>query len=102
MTLASTPARIERHIFIDRAYHWLMDVSVLILLVTAFLPILGTKSEWVGIQWVTGPVLTAIVLFHIIRASFWQRFSAMVPDGQDLAQPFAKPGKYSVAQKLYH
>jgi formate dehydrogenase subunit gamma len=102
MTLASTPARIERHKFIDRAYHWLMAVSVLILLVTAFLPILGIKFEWVGIHWVTGLVLTAIVLFHIIRASFWQRFSAMVPDGQDVAHPFAKPGKYSVAQKLYH
>ena len=103
MTLASTPAgRVQRHKAIDRAYHWLMAVTVLILLVTSFLPILGIKFEWVGIHWVTGLVLTVIVLFHIIRASFFQSFRAMVPDGQDLAQPFAKPGKYSVAQKLYH
>jgi len=103
MTHASTPAgRVQRHKAIDRAYHWVMAATVLILLVTAFLPILGIKFEWVGIHWVTGLVLTVIVLFHIVRASVWQSFRAMVPDGQDLAQPFAKPGKYSVAQKLYH
>ena len=102
MTAGSPADRIERHKSVDRAYHWLMAVAMLILLATAFLPILGIKFEWVGIHWVTGLVLTVIVLFHIIRASFFQRFRAMVPDGQDLAQPFAKPGKYSVAQKLYH
>ncbi len=26
----------------------------------------------------------------------------MVPDGKDVASPLARPGKYSVAQKLYH
>ena len=103
MTPGETPAgRIERHKLVDRAYHWLMAASMLILLVTAFLPILGVKFEWVGIHWVTGLVLTVIVLIHIIRASFFQNFWAMVPDGEDLRAPFAKPGKYSVAQKLYH
>ena len=103
MTLASTPAdRIQRHKSIDRAYHWVMAVSVLILLVTAFLPILGVKFEWVGIHWVTGLVLTVIVLVHIIRACFWQNFCAMMIDSTDLKAPFAKPGKYSLAQKLYH
>ena len=94
--------RIERHKLIDRAYHWLMAAAMLILLLTAFLPILGIKFEWVGIHWVTGLVLTVIVLVHIIRACFWQNFWAMMPDGEDLRAPFAKPGKYSVAQKLYH
>ena len=103
MTLGSTPAdRIERHKFVDRAYHWTMAVAVLILLVTAFLPILGVKFEWVGIHWVTGLLLTFIVLFHIIRACFWQNFWAMMIDGEDLKAPFAKPGKYNLAQKLYH
>ena len=103
MTVGSTATgRIERHKFIDRAYHWLMAACMLILLATAFLPILGIKFEWVGIHWVTGLVLTVIVLIHIIRASFFQSFRAMVPDGQDLSAPFAKSGKYSVAQKLYH
>jgi cytochrome b subunit of formate dehydrogenase len=102
MTGATPADRIGRHKFIDRAYHWVMAATVLILLVTAFLPILGVKFEWVGIHWVTGLVLTVIVLIHIVRAVFWQNFWSMVPDGKDLTDPFAKPGKYSVAQKLYH
>ena len=75
---------------------------MLILLVTAFLPILGIKFEWVGIHWVTGLVLTVIVLFHIIRACFFQNFWAMMIDSTDLKAPLAKPGKYDLAQKLYH
>src|ERR1700749_1229077 len=94
--------RIERHKSIDRAYHWLMAATMLILLLTAFLPILGIKFEWVGIHWVTGLVLAAFVLVHIIRASFWQNFLALVPAGEDLRASSAKPGKYSVQQKLYH
>jgi len=102
MTPGATPAdRVERHKAIDRAYHWVMAASVLILLATAFLPILGIKFEWVGIHWVTGLILTAIVLFHIIRSSI-RNFWAMMIDSGDLRAPFAKPGKYSPAQKLYH
>ena len=43
MTAASGAAtdRIERHKLVDRAYHWLMAASLLTLLATAFLPILG-------------------------------------------------------------
>lgn len=104
MTAGSSAAtdRFERHKSIDRTYHWLMAVAMLILLATAFLPILGIKFAWVDIHWITGLVLTAIVLFHIIRASFWQNFWAMMIDAGDLKDPFAKPGKYSLAQKLYH
>jgi len=94
--------RVQRHKFIDRVYHWLMAAAMLILLVTAFLPILGIKFEWVGIHWVTGLVLTVIVLFHIIRACFFQNFWAMMIDSTDLKAPLAKPGKYDLAQKLYH
>jgi len=103
MTPASTVSgRVQRHKFIDRVYHWLMAAAMLILLVTAFLPILGIKFEWVGIYWVTGLVLTVIVLFHIIRACFFQNFWAMMIDSTDLKAPLAKPGKYDLAQKLYH
>jgi cytochrome b subunit of formate dehydrogenase len=104
MTAGSSAAtdRFERHKSIDRTYHWLMAVAMLILLATAFLPILGIKFAWVDIHWITGLVLTAIVLFHIIRASFWQNFWSMMIDTSDLKDPFAKPGKYSLAQKLYH
>lgn len=104
MTAGSSAAtdRIERHKSVDRAYHWLMAVSVLILLATAFLPILGIKFAWVDIHWITGLVLTVIVLVHILRASFWQNFWSMMIDREDLKDPFGKPGKYSLAQKLYH
>jgi formate dehydrogenase subunit gamma len=103
MTPASTVSgRVQRHKFIDRAYHWLMAAAMLILLVTAFLPILGIKFEWVGIHWVTGLVLTILVLFHIVRACFFQNFWAMMIDSTDLKSPLAKPGKYDLAQKLYH
>ena len=94
--------RIQRHKAIDRAYHWLMAAAMFILLVTAFLPILGLKFEWVGIHWVTGLVLSVLVLFHIIRACFFQNFWAMMIDSTDLKAPLAKPGKYDLAQKLYH
>ena len=102
MTAGSPADRIERHKSIDRAYHWLMAVAMLILLATAFLPILGWKFAWVDIHWITGLVLTVLVLYHIIRASFWQNFWAMMIDSTDLKAPFGKPGKYSLAQKLYH
>src|SRR5215472_4410614 len=88
MTPGPTPAdRVERHKAIDRAYHWVMAASILILLATAFLPILGIKFEWVGIHWVTGLILTAIVLFHIIRSSI-RNFWAMMIDSGDLRAPF--------------
>jgi formate dehydrogenase subunit gamma len=104
MTPGSSAAagRVERHKFVDRAYHWLMAVAMLILLATAFLPILGVKFAWVDIHWVTGLFLTVIVLVHIIRASFWQSFWSMMIDAGDLKDPFGKPGKYTLAQKLYH
>jgi cytochrome b subunit of formate dehydrogenase len=102
MTAGSPADRIERHKSVDRAYHWLMAVAMLILLATAFLPILGIKFAWVDIHWITGLVLTVLVLFHILRASFWQSFWSMMIDREDLKDPFGKPGKYSLAQKLYH
>ncbi len=104
--------RILRHKLADRIYHWLMATAVLILLGSAFLPIFGWKFAWLDLHWITGVVLTIAVLYHIIRAIGWQKFSAMVVDRQDVknlmrdaalagGQP-GKPGKYSIAQKLYH
>ena len=96
--------RVQRHKLIDRIYHWLMALSVLILMVTAFLPILGWKFEWLDLHWITGVVLTLAVLFHIIRAVCWQDFWAMFFGSRDLRDLTAgsKPGKYTPAQKLYH
>jgi len=92
--------RVQRHKLIDRIYHWLMALCVLILIVSAFLPIFGWKFAWLDLHWTTGVVLTIAVLFHIIRALFWQNIWAMFIEIRDLQA--GKPGKYTAAQKLYH
>jgi cytochrome b subunit of formate dehydrogenase len=111
----AVPERVRRHRLIDRLYHWAMAVCVLTLMGTAFLPIVGIKFEWLTIHWTTGLVLTALVLFHIVRATIWQHLSRMMIDLSDIrngwrsftrlfgaaARP-GKQGKYNAAQKLYH
>lgn len=99
--------RIQRHKLVDRVYHWVMAIAVLILMATAFLPIIGWKFPWLDLHWITGLVLTAAILFHIIRALFWQNFWSMVVDGEDLRNVArgvgaGRPGKYNIAQELYH
>src|SRR6266404_759938 len=106
--VAPSTARVLRHTLFDRIYHWLMAVSVLTLMGTAFLPIMGFKFEWLSLHWMTGIVLAVLVLIHIARA--------MILDGADIRDGFrkikaalggrgpaaGKPGKYKIAQKLYH
>jgi len=89
---------------------------VLILMGTAFLPIVGWKFEWVSLHWMTGIVLTLLVLIHIVRALIWQDWRAMIPDAADIRDGVrniraafggggpapGKPGKYKILQKLYH
>jgi len=108
--------RIVRHAAVDRAIHWLTAACVLTLLATAFLPILGLEFAWVTVHWVTGWVMIAIVLVHIVRALFWQDLRAVWIGGRDVRDALAivrstlrlgggapaKPGKYSFAQKLIH
>lgn len=113
---ADTAGHIVRHRLADRIFHWLTAACVLTLLGTAFLPILGVEFSWVTIHWLTGIVLIVLVLFHTLRASLFQSLKSMWIGRADLAdlaalarwnlrlgrrQP-AKPGKYSVAQKLIH
>jgi len=114
--VAETGERVLRHKLVDRLYHWLMAVSVLILMGTAFLPIVGWKFEWLSLHWMTGIVLTLLVLIHIVRALIWQDWRAMIPDGADIRDGVrniraavggggpapGKPGKYKILQKLYH
>ncbi len=120
--------RLVRHRLADRLFHWIMASTVLILLATGFLPkeeiyghqfnwtVFGYRLNWVPLHWTTGLVLTAAVLFHIVRASIWQSLVSILPTPRDLADVFAmtrraiadrgaphvRQGKYSVAQKLYH
>ncbi len=60
---------ITRHAPIDRVFHWITALAVLLLLGSAFLPILGLKFSWVPLHWITGLVLTVAVLFHLVRSS---------------------------------
>lgn len=108
--------RIVRHALIDRVFHWVTAAAVLVLLGTAFLPILGLEFPWVMAHWIAGFVLTAAVLFHIVRASFWQDLKSMWIGARDIQNavkivsytfrlsviPPGKSGKYTVAQKLIH
>jgi cytochrome b subunit of formate dehydrogenase len=108
--------RLVRHSLIDRLLHWATAASVIALLATAFLPILGLEFAWVTIHWATGIVLAVTVGIHIVRALFWKDLSSMWIGLQDLRdgirlvrwtlrldslQP-ALPGKYSLAQKAIH
>src|SRR5271169_2669595 len=115
-TVKATPGRIRRHLVVDRLYHWIMAACVLTLLATAFLPIIGVKFDWLGLHWMTGVVLAALVVCHIVRASIWHRLRTMMIDTTDIANgwrrlaglfgaaaaPPGKPGKYNGLQKLYH
>jgi cytochrome b subunit of formate dehydrogenase len=105
-----------RHHLVDRLYHWLMAIAVLVLMGTAFLPILGIQFAWVDIHWVSGVLLTVLVLFHIVRSIIWQDWRSMMIYPADLRDtwraswralagrgtPPAGPGKYDALQKLYH
>jgi formate dehydrogenase subunit gamma len=95
---------ITRHAPIDRVFHWVTALAVLLLLASAFLPILGLKFSWVPLHWITGVVLTVAVLFHTVRASFFQRLRCMLIWPRHLRE-FAqrkKAAKYTLPQKLMH
>jgi len=97
--------RVRRHDGIDRAYHWLMAISIFALIITGVLPVFGIEFAWLTIHWIAGLVLTAVVLFHIVRSLFWQDLKSMWISAKDLREPFDaahKPGKYSLAQKGMH
>ena len=49
--------RVVRHVGLDRAIHWVVAASVITLLATGFLPILGLEFAWVTIHWAAGFVL---------------------------------------------
>jgi cytochrome b subunit of formate dehydrogenase len=112
---AARPLRVVRHAFADRLFHWVGAACVLVLLGTAFLPILGVAFGWVTVHWITGLVLIAAILYHLVRVLVRGTWGAMWIGGADVADaaevvsatvarklPVRRPGKYSVAQKLIH
>ena len=99
--MTATDGTVLRHAGIDRWFHWGMAVTMLLLLVTSLLPILGISFPWYGIHWVSGLVLTALILLHIVRALFWQRPRTMLLlSAEDFRSRGA--GKYTLPQKLMH
>lgn len=95
---------ITRHAPIDRVFHWVTAVAVLLLLGSAFLPIIGLKFSWVPLHWITGVVLAVAVAFHLVRASFFQRLRCMWLGPRDFREALAgrRAAKYTLAQKLMH
>lgn len=100
---SSDGEKVTRHDAIDRAFHWIMAVSVIVLLITGVLPIIGIEFSWLTIHWIAGLVLTAAVVFHILR-SFTQDLMSMIITPRDFGELSnkTKPGKYSLAQKSMH
>ncbi len=112
---AGLPARIPRHSFVARMFHWVMAVAMLALLLTAFLPIVGVRFAWVQWHWMAGILLTASIMFHIVHATFFLDFWSIwvgpkdIPEfkaemmreiGREIGGP--KPGKYPLGNRLYH
>lgn len=98
--MASDNQKITRHAGIDRAFHWVMAATVLLLMITSLLPVLGIRFAWYGVHWVSGLLLTVIIALHILRALFVQKPRAIMINGADF-QPRGS-GKYTLPQKLMH
>jgi formate dehydrogenase subunit gamma len=109
------PAKIERHSFVARVFHWVMAASMLVLVFTAFLPIVGIRFPWVTWHWVAGLVLTGSILFHIFHATFILDFWSIWVGPKDIPEmkaeflreighdvPGPKQGKYPLGNRLYH
>lgn len=113
---AEVPERVQRHSLTARLFHWIMAASMLALLITAFLPKVGVRFDWVLYHWIAGLVLTVSILFHIVHASFYMDFWSIWPDRIDMRDAmrrvlrfFGKPvppaerfAKYPLENKLYH
>ena len=109
------PARISRHSLAARLFHWVMAGAMFVLLLTAFLPIVGVKFAWVQWHWIAGLVLAVSILYHIVHATFFMDFWSIwigpkdIPEfkaemmrelGRDIGGP--KPAKYPLGNRLYH
>ncbi|MSO36252.1 MAG: cytochrome b/b6 domain-containing protein [Acidobacteria bacterium] len=109
------PANVLRHGFVARMFHWVMAFSMLTLLLTAFLPIVGVQFAWVQWHWMAGILLTASIMFHIVHATFVLDFWSIWVGPKDIPEfkaemmrevgidaPGPKPGKYPLGNRLYH
>lgn len=98
---------ITRHSLLSRVFHWIMAGSIVILLGTGLLPVLGVNFEWVEPHWIAGVALTLAVLIHIVRSLSRTKLKSMwisISDIRDFINSGGKVkgGKYSLEQKLMH
>jgi len=113
--VAAVPAKVVRHTGAARMFHWVMAASMLTLLATGFLPILGLEFAWLSIHWISGLILILCILYHIVHASFFLDFWSIWILPGDLKEAIArtrrqlgqsvdvgKHGKYPLDHKLYH
>lgn len=110
------PEKIQRHTAASRVSHWILAASVLTLLVTSFVPILGLKFPWVTVHWIAGLVLAAYTVFHAIHATARRTLHTMWISREELKEGWArvklmagrpareprKPGKWPLENKLFH
>ena len=107
------PEKVVRHSLAARLFHWVMAITMITLLVTAFFPIMGIQFNWVPIHWMAGVVLTLAIIFHIIHASFWLKLRNIWISAKDWAEwkqemeyalgkgePPPKTDKYPVDHRL--
>ena len=114
---AGVPERVVRHTLAARLFHWTMAASMLVLLVTAFVPVIGIQFPWVTIHWIAGVVLILTIVYHVIHSIGWQDFWSMMSMGaKDAREGIAhlkhvlssnapepeKPGKYPFDHRMYH
>ncbi|HAT37016.1 MAG TPA: cytochrome B [Gemmatimonadetes bacterium] len=111
---AGIPEKIERHSFASRAFHWVMSIAMLVLLVTAFVPVMGLQFNWVDLHWQAGVLLILTVVYHVIHAIGWQDFWSMFHLGlsegiatlrhvlSSKAPAPPKAGKYPFDHRMYH
>jgi cytochrome b subunit of formate dehydrogenase len=109
------PEKLVRHSLSARLSHWILAASVIVLLVTAFVPILGLKFPWVTIHWIAGLVFTAYVIYHLVDTIQRKTLGTMWVTGSELREGMAqaraftagegakeRPGKWGVENKLFH
>ena len=70
-SVAGIPEQIVRHTLPSRIFHWTMAASMLVLLITAFVPWLGLEFAWVTIHWIAGAVLILTIIYHVIHSIVW-------------------------------
>ncbi|MDG1707443.1 MAG: cytochrome b/b6 domain-containing protein [Emcibacteraceae bacterium] len=105
--MAEDENKVIRHGGISRMFHWIMAGSIITLIATGLLPVLGVEFEWIEIHWISGLVLTIIVVLHLLRSLSPRKIKSMWISISDIKEFISgggkvRGGKYSLEQKMMH